>query len=197
MFLPRDACYGLPDPLSDACEMAHEVAEFRKKSLLPVAGTGAAMEGKQSRPGGRSGVRIAMNRIVAALALSLSVAFSSALALAAAPQRDHAARHQEGAKQFPVEAAAFKTHMATRLGKAREKMEERLTKKQVPADKAQEIRAKFDLGAARVNEKVDQVCADGTVTKEEAKEVRQVARQLHPHKAHAKKAAKLAGMGES
>ncbi len=156
------------------------------------AGTGAAMKGKQSRPGGRSGVRIAMNRIVAALALSLSVAFSSALALAAPPQHDRAARHQDGDKQFPMKAETFRAHVTGRVAKAREKMEEHLTKKSVPEDKAKEIRAKFDLGVARLNEKVDQVCADGTVTKEEAEEVHAFVKQMiQHHKEHGKKAAKL------
>jgi hypothetical protein len=122
-----------------------------------------------------------MNRIVAAVALSLSVAFSSALALAA-PQHDHAARHQgDKADQFPMKAETFREHITTRVGKARERMEEHLTKKSVPEDKAKEVRARFDLNVARLNEKVNEVCADGTVTKEEAHEVHQLVRAMHPH----------------
>jgi hypothetical protein len=131
----------------------------------------------------------AMNRIVAAVAVSLSLAFSSALALAA-PQHDHAARHQgDKAQQFPMAAEAFREHVTARIGKARERMEEHLTKKSVPGDKAREIRARFDLGVARLNEKVNEVCADGTVTKEEAQEVHALVKQmLHHHKEQGHKA---------
>ena len=44
-----------------------------------------------------------------------------------------------------------------------------------------EILKRFAAGAAQVNQLVEQVCADGTVTAEEAKQVRNLAKSLRPH----------------
>jgi hypothetical protein len=41
--------------------------------------------------------------------------------------------------------------------------------------------AKFDEGAKQVRDLTEKVCADGTVTKDEAKSVRELARSLRPH----------------
>jgi polyhydroxyalkanoate synthesis regulator phasin len=48
----------------------------------------------------------------------------------------------------------------------------------VPEDRAKVLRAKFDLSAAVLNRKVDKVCEDGTVTREEAKEVRELVQKM-------------------
>jgi hypothetical protein len=136
-----------------------------------------------------------MNRLVA-LALALSVASSSAFALAAphkeAPtdqrQANRTERPERGDKKFPMKADEFKKHVAERVGKAREFMEKRISKKNVGADKAKEIREKFNAGVARINKKVDEVSADGSVTKDEAKEVRDLFKDLGNHgKRHGKK----------
>ena len=86
-------------------------------------------------------------------------------------------------KKFPMPAAEFRQHTQARLEKARARMEAHISKKQLPEDKAAAARAHFNEAAAKMNEKVEAVCADGTVTKEEALEVRALAKQLfHHHK---------------
>lgn len=87
---------------------------------------------------------------------------------------------------FPMPAAAFKQRVEARQAKAREHMEKHASK--LPADQAKDLRAKFDAGAAKINDEVNKATADGTVTKEEARAVKQVAREVRPHHGkHAKK----------
>lgn len=76
----------------------------------------------------------------------------------------------EGAKSFPMPAAAFQQRVTARQAKAREHMEKRAS--QLPADQAKDLRAKFDANVAKVNAEVAKAVADGTVTKEEAQAVR-------------------------
>jgi len=68
----------------------------------------------------------------------------------------------------------------------------KMKEKNVPADKQEKILAKFDDGAKQVRDLTEKVCADGTVTKEEAKSVHQLARSLraeaHHKKGHGKEA---------
>lgn len=134
-----------------------------------------------------------MKRILTVFALALSVAGSSAVALAA-PAKEHAARHEKGdmAKKFPMKAEEFQQHASKRAQKARERMEKHIAEKKLPEDKANEIRAKFNAAQVKVGQKVTEVCADGTVTLDEAKAVHAVAREAMPHKKHAKKGKKLA-----
>jgi hypothetical protein len=68
-------------------------------------------------------------------------------------------------------------------------METRAAK--LDAEKAKELRARFDAGAAKVNAEVAKATADGTVTKEEAKDVFAAMRAMHPGK-HAHKGQKAA-----
>jgi len=134
-----------------------------------------------------------MNRFFAALALSLSLV-SSSVALAAPAQKPAAAKHQgkgDHDKKFPMKADEFRQHVAGRVTKAREHMEKRISTRNVPEDKAKEIRAKFDAGVAVLNQKVEAVCADGTVTKEEAKEVHDLVHRMVQHHKQGKKDKKL------
>ena len=68
-------------------------------------------------------------------------------------------------------------------------MEAHLKTKKVPTDKAQLIRARFDDVATKVNAAVAKVTADGSVTKDEAKEVRLAANKARKEgrAAHASK----------
>ena len=132
-----------------------------------------------------------MNRLVTAFALALSLASTSAVALADTG-RAPAARHERGdrpdraemEKQFPMPAATFQQKASAIAQKAREHMEKRLTEKQVPADKASEVRARFNATEAKVQAKIAEVSADGTVTLDEAKSVMAVAREGRPQHPH-------------
>jgi len=111
-----------------------------------------------------------------------------AIAYAGGNGKDAPAEHtkgKDGKAQFPMQADAFRAKVETRITKGRERLVAHLTKKNVDADKQKEILAKFDDGAAKVRAATDSACADGTVTKEEAKGVRDLAKSLR-HKAHEK-----------
>ena len=120
-----------------------------------------------------------MNRIVSALALALSLASTSAVALAdtGAPSQARHEKRAEQDKKFPMAGAEFQQMVAAHQAKAREHMEKRLADKKVPADKADAIRAKVAAKEAAVAAKVAEVVADGTVTLPEAKEVRALEHQ--------------------
>lgn len=110
------------------------------------------------------------SKIIAAFVLA--VASLVAVPALAKGKGDHA-------KKFPMAAAEFKAKVDSRTAKAKERMEEKA--KQLPADQAKELRAKFDAGAAQINAEVAKATADGTVTLEEAKKVREVAKSVRPH----------------
>jgi hypothetical protein len=130
-----------------------------------------------------------MNRL-AALALAFATLAAPAFA-SAAPAKAPTARHEKHDKKFPMKAEEFKKHIEGPITKARARMEEHITKKSLPEDKAKEVRAKFDAGVTAVQKEVERVSADGTVTKEEAHEVHAAMKALHPgghgHKKHDKK----------
>jgi hypothetical protein len=91
-----------------------------------------------------------------------------------------AGEHGKGGASFPMPAAAFQQKVTAREAKAREHMEKRAAS--LSANDAAALRAKFDAGVAKVDAEVAKATADGTVTKDEAKAVRQVVKELgHNH----------------
>src|SRR5690606_942505 len=111
----------------------------------------------------------------------ISALVVAALSLVAVPALAHG--KGDHAKKFPMAAAEFKAKVDARAAKAKQRMEERAAK--LPADQAKELRAKFDAGTAQINAEVAKATADGTVTLDEAKQVRAVAKSVRPH--HGKK----------
>jgi hypothetical protein len=123
-----------------------------------------------------------MNRFFPALALAAGLC---ALPVAAyARPSAPAGLHDEAEPKFPMTAAEFRDRVGRRIEQARAKMEEHITEKQLPADKADEHRARFRAAIAQLTAKVDEVCADGTVTKEEAEAVHALAKSLLHHRHH-------------
>lgn len=118
---------------------------------------------------------IIMRAMFVALALSVSVLTAAFTAGAEEPKA-----------KFPMPAAAFKTREAAHIEKSRARMEAHITSKKLDAEKAKRVRARFEGSVVKINQAVTKVAADGTVTKEEAKEVRQVARAGRGH--HGKRA---------
>ncbi|MCC6552893.1 MAG: hypothetical protein IT372_07715, partial [Polyangiaceae bacterium] len=92
-------------------------------------------------------------------------------------RRDHDKKDRER-PQFPLEAAKFQQIVDKRIAKAREHMERALDKHNVPDLLKAQIRKEFDAGAAQIQAAAKRVEADGTVTKEEAKEVRDLVKSL-------------------
>lgn len=117
-----------------------------------------------------------MNRF-AAFATALVLATVSGLALADGADKP-ACKH--GDAKFPATATEFRAKVQAREARGRARVEQHIAKAQLPAAEADRIRATFEAGAAKVRAKLDAVCADGTVTKEEAHELRAVAREAMP-----------------
>jgi hypothetical protein len=112
------------------------------------------------------------------LKTSLLVVLAVALtAASAAPAMAH-----ENPENFPMPAATFEQRVDARLERAKARMESHIAENGVPDAKAQQIRARFDSVVQEVRAEVAKAVADGTVTLEEAKAVRAVARQLHAHR---------------
>jgi hypothetical protein len=133
-----------------------------------------------------------MRTRILAVALSLATLVAVPVTAFAAPRDGGVAKvHDKGDqdKKFPMAGAEFKAKVDGRLAKAREHMEKRAAK--LDAAQAKELRAKFDAGASKVNAEVAKAVADGTVTKEEARDVHQAMRAMHPgkgnHEKHQKK----------
>ncbi len=129
------------------------------------------------------------SKILAAVAVSLAtlVAVPAFAEPQNAPAKAHRAEKSEKEQaQFPMPAATFKQKIDDKLGRARQHMETRAAK--LDAEKAKELRTKFDAGAAKVNDEVAKATADGTVTKDEAKNVFGAMRAMrggkHAHKGH-------------
>jgi hypothetical protein len=108
--------------------------------------------------------------LIAALALAVTTAI-------AVPALAH-----ENPQDFPMPAATFQKHVERRLERARARMEERIAEHNLTDAQAKEVRARFDTVAASVGVEVQKAVADGTVTLDEARAVRAVARQLRGHR---------------
>ena len=114
-----------------------------------------------------------MRSTIVAAVLAISTLFAAAPAMAG----EHGGK---GGASFPMPAAAFQQKVTERQTKAREHMEKRAAK--LSADEAKALRAKFDERTTKVNAEVAKATADGTVTKDEAKAVRQASGGGHHHK---------------
>jgi tellurite resistance protein len=121
--------------------------------------------------------------IVASLFLGLTLS-SGALAAPIAPPTDakaHAGKaHERQHAQYPMPAAAFKQHVDAKIARKRSHMESRASK--MTAERAKELRARFDAGVARVRQEVAVATADGTVTADEAKKVRHAMHAAFHHR---------------
>jgi hypothetical protein len=120
--------------------------------------------------------------LVAAVLLALSSVSSFALA------------GEKTAKKFPMSAQEFKQKHEAHVSKAKAKLEERIKAKNVDPEKAKLLRARFESASAKVGQAVAKVTADGTVTKDEAKDVRTAAKEARKAskgtRSHEKPAAK-------
>ncbi|MDI3284665.1 hypothetical protein [Polyangium sp. 15x6] len=136
------------------------------------------------------------------LAVALCLAFAAAptVAFAGEGSAPAGAKAEAGKKKrvaFPIPADQFTKHMEKRIEKARGRMESHMKAKNLPEADRVARRKAFDASATEVRAAAKRVAQDGTVTKEEAKEVRKLAKGLKPggHKKgrdHAKKPGKAA-----
>lgn len=89
---------------------------------------------------------------------------------------------------FPMPAAAFQQKVEARLAKRQARVEKIITEKNLAADRANQLRAKFNDRAAKVRAAAQAAEQDGTVTADEAKAVRAAGGGGHCHKKDGNKA---------
>jgi hypothetical protein len=131
--------------------------------------------------------------MIRTIALVAAVSALPATALAAGPeaaQRPGQSAEEHGsprggkgkgereAHQFPMKGGDFITMVDARIQKVRAKVQEKLAKHPLPDATKKQILADVDAGAAKVKAAAQKAAADGTVTKDEAKEVRDLAHQV-------------------
>lgn len=88
------------------------------------------------------------------------------------------AHEHDDDKNFPMAAADFRAHVTRRETHLREHVEKFITEKGVAKDKADALRATLNAGIAKIDKRVDEVAADGTVTKDEAATVHALIKNL-------------------
>lgn len=107
-----------------------------------------------------------------ALVLATCLAIASSVAPVLADNDDH----EEKAK-FPMPANDFRQMVDAKTAKARAHMEE--CANTLSSTQAQAMRTNFDAGVTKINQEVDKATADGIVTKDEAKKVRETSKAVH------------------
>lgn len=80
--------------------------------------------------------------------------------------------------QFPLDAEKFSKHVDARIAKAKERLSGALDKHSVGDAQKTKILKDFDDSAALVRAAVKRAAKDGTITKEEAKDVRALVKNL-------------------
>lgn len=115
--------------------------------------------------------------LVRSIAIALSLAVAAAPAAALADDSGSAAQGKKG-KHFPIEAAKFQKSVEKRLSKARERLERAMEKRGVPEATRAQVRKELEAGSVMVRAAAQRAGADGTVTAEEAKQVRDLAKKL-------------------
>lgn len=83
-----------------------------------------------------------------------------------------------GEHQFPMKPADFMKRVEKRIGKTLARLEKMLDKREVPEVVQTQIKKDFEAGAVLIRAKASKAGADGTVTKDEAREVRELAQEL-------------------
>lgn len=126
-----------------------------------------------------SSIRTMVRSATFALAFALTAAPFSAFA-DEGPDDEVVAAKAPGRRDDhgPMKAAKFRKIVAKRIGHARARVEHMLDAHGVPALFQRKIRKDFEDGAAQVEAAADRAAKDGAVTKEEAREVRELAKEL-------------------
>lgn len=114
--------------------------------------------------------------------VSLGLASVPALAFAGdrqeAPVEAGVSAHGKRDAKFPMKSEKFVEKVDSRLAKLKDRLTKGLEKRDVPEAKRTKVLAKFEEGATKIREAARNAGADGTVTAEEAKEVRAVAKEV-------------------
>jgi hypothetical protein len=103
----------------------------------------------------------------------------------------------KGSKKFPMTAQEFKAKTGEKITKAKAKMEDRIKSGKMSEERAKVVRARFESVSTKVTKVIAKVTADGSVTREEYKEVSQVANEARREAARTIKVEKKAKSDKS
>ncbi|MEP7121737.1 MAG: hypothetical protein ABJE95_12535 [Byssovorax sp.] len=120
-------------------------------------------------------------RLAAALiaAATFAVPMTSFAETKPAPAEHGHKHHGDADKaQFPMKADEFRAIVEKRIERVKARVEKGMEEHKLPAAQRAVITKAVDDAAKQVRGAVDKAAADGTVTKEEAKQVRELAEQL-------------------
>ena len=133
--------------------------------------------------------------IVRPVAVALAFALCAAPVTAFAGDRAPAAEAKQ-ARRFPMQAESFNKLIEKRIAHMRERLTQMLAAHKVPEAKQAQIKKDFEDGAAAIRAAAARAGADGSVTKEEAKEVRGLAKDLKQKAREKYLPGKRAGQGK-
>lgn len=109
---------------------------------------------------------------------AVSLALATALAVPAFADGNNG-NHPKAV--FPMPAAEFNQKVEGHLARRQAKLEKIITEKNIPADKANEMRTNFNNKASATRTTAAAAESDGTVTADEAKTVREAGGWHHGH----------------
>ena len=118
-------------------------------------------------------IRTIVRPVVAALVFAIAAAPMTAFA----GSKDNAAETKKR-PSFPMTAESFNKHIEMRITKMRARLEKGMTDHKVPAATQAQVKKDFEAGAAALRAAAAKVSADGSVTKDEAKQVKVAAKDL-------------------
>jgi hypothetical protein len=119
-----------------------------------------------------------MKDLIVARVVVLAIAFSIVPLTSAFASPAQSMTQLEEHLAYPASPAVFRERVNDRVAKARARVEQFILDEEVSPETAKKVRARFEAAIAQIHAKVDEVCADGTVTAEEAIAVHELARTL-------------------
>ena len=119
-----------------------------------------------------------MRRLVA-LVFAAAFAIQAPALAETVPPKTAATAKKKTAARWPMGAERFRAEIEARIGKKRLKLQQAIEKRKLGPAKAQALRGGLETRIAHLRAKVTAVTADGVVTRDEASQVRAIARALH------------------
>jgi hypothetical protein len=119
-------------------------------------------------------IRNIVRPVVAALVFALAAAPVTAFA----GSKDDAAAETKKRPSFPMTAESFNKLIEKRIAHMRERLEKGMTAHKVPAATQAQVKKDFEAGVTALRAAAAKATADGSVTKDEAKQVKGAAKDL-------------------
>lgn len=125
-----------------------------------------------------------MNRFarIGSALVAASLALAPVAALAEPGRNAKDAKSQEEQERahakFPQKADDFRKHVEKRIEHAKARVGKAMDKRNLPAPVRAEVNKAVDAAVKEVHQAVDKAAADGVVTRDEARDVRKLAKEL-------------------